>query len=275
MPAGRPKKEFHEYLCEPTGSHVSHQDYLSSPATAFLKHTIEAKSAIDLCVRSFPKNQGQTYTKNSLDSLQHLSLAVLPTIMGHFETFQRYLFAGMFDLTVYLNKFKVKTLLDKISKDNNSEIKVDLERLSAFRNIGTSSIGLVVADNLKGWHDPDKVNAYFNAFKLDHQFYSNEDCKRLKVLWQLRHSIVHTGGTISFPDAEKIDDLNLFGDKTISFENNFIYEVSRKFHPLVKSGTIGIGNKFKAQLKPSLPGDTLERIDKFFEVKSSIAAWLR
>ena len=51
----RPSREFHEYLTDGSSAHVSHQDYLTAPGTAFLKYTVEAKSAIDLCIRKFPK----------------------------------------------------------------------------------------------------------------------------------------------------------------------------------------------------------------------------
>lgn len=271
MPAGKPKKEFHEYLCEATNSHVSHQDYLISPATTFLKYTIEAKSAIDLCIRKFPKKQNGQFTSDSLDSLQHLETATLPAIMGHFETYQKSLFAGMFDLTVYSTTFKLEPFIKKI---NDGEVKIDLTRLSAYRNIGTSSVGHIVADSLNGWHSPEKVNKHFGAFGFNYQFYSADDIKRLKVLWQLRHSIVHTGGTLTLPDAQKVENLNTFGNRNIAFEKNFIYEVSRKFHPIIKRSTEGIGQVFKNTLLSNLPQDTINRIDTFFKVKSSIHAWL-
>ncbi len=272
--AGRPKKEFEQYLVEATKNQVSHKDYLKEPATAFLRHTIEAKNSIDLCIRTLPKKQNNELTKDSKDTLQYLSISVLPTIMGHFETYQRYLFAGMFDMSVYIQGFKVKTFIDKICKDSKSEINIDLERLAAFRNIGTSSIGFVVADNLKGWHSPENVNNYFNAFQLNHQFISNENIKRIKVLWQLRHSIVHTGGTLTLPDAEKVTELVEWGDKTFAFQENFIFEVTRKLHPIIKGGTEGLGKNFKARLKPNLDSQVTNRLDKFFDVKSSISVWL-
>lgn len=72
-----------------------------------MKYFVEAKSAINLCMRHFPKNKDKNYQKDALDSLQHLVVASLPAIMGHFETYQRYLFAGMFDLSVFLKDFDV------------------------------------------------------------------------------------------------------------------------------------------------------------------------
>lgn len=134
-----PVKEFHQYLTTATKSHVSHDDYLTSPAVAFLKYTVETKSAIDLCARYFPKKQNSEYTKDSLDSLQHLIAASLPTIMGHFETYQRYLFAGIFDMSVYMSNFDVTKFFNTLSKETN--ITIDWPRLAAHRGIGTNSIG--------------------------------------------------------------------------------------------------------------------------------------
>lgn len=237
--AGRPKKEFHEYLTEASPSHVSHSDYIDSPATAFLKYSIEAKSAIDLCTRKFPKNNDGSYSKDSLDSLQHLIVSILPAIMGHFETFERNLFAGIFDFSVYLRDFNVERFFTDINR--HTKLAIDPIRLSAHRGIGASSIGSLLADSLNGWHDPEKVNMYFNAFKLEYQLFSTSDISKLNVLWQLRHSIVHTGGTLTLPDAQKVNELKAFGNKQIAFEKNFIFEVSRKLHPVVKKSSNGIG----------------------------------
>lgn len=264
-------KEFQQYLSTATNAHVGQNDYIISPATAFLKYTIEAKDAISLCARKFPKKSDGTYTKDSLDSLQYLTVATLPAIMGHFETFQRYLFAGIFDLSVYLNGFKIKSFIDKVSKDTS--ISIDLERLSAFRNIPMGSVGFIVADNLRNWHSPEKVNSYFKAFGLNFQFFSNDDIKRIKVLWQLRHSIVHTGGTLTLPDSQKCEDLISFGDTIIAFDKNFIYEVSRKLHPIIKKGVAGLEAEFKTKLKTEIPAEVTQKIDRFFEAKSSSIYW--
>ena len=127
----RPAKEFQEYLVEPTRAHVGHADYLVSPATAFLKYTVEAKSAVDLCCRRLPRKASGEYTKDALDSIQHLVAAMVPAIMGHFETFQRYLFAGMFDLSAHLVKFDVDAFLARLSKDQ--DLSIDPRRLAAYR----------------------------------------------------------------------------------------------------------------------------------------------
>ncbi|MFL9595337.1 hypothetical protein [Aeromonas veronii] len=269
---GRPKKEFQEYFSESSSSHVSHADYLASPASAFLKYSIEAKSAIDLCIRHLPKNQDGNYKKDAKDSLQHLVVAVLPAVMGHFETYQRYLFAGTFDLSVYLSSFDVDGFFKKLSKETN--IQIDWPRLAAYRATGASSVGALLSDSMSGWHDPERVNKYFGCFGLPFQLFPNVDKERLLTLWQLRHSIVHTGGTLTLADAQKVGSLNNSGGRNISFENNFIFEVSRKLHPLVKASTTGLGTAFINQLIDNIPESERQRIDKFFEVRSSVAVWL-
>jgi len=270
--AGRPRKEFQEYLSDSSSAHVSHADYLASPASAFLKYSIEAKSAIDLCIRHFPKNQNNDYNKDATDSLQHLVVAVLPTVMGHFETYQRYLFAGTFDLSVYLKDFDVDSFFKNLSKKTN--IQIDWPRLAAHRATGTSSVGTLLSDSMSGWHDPERVNEYFGCFGLPYQLFTNDDKERLLTLWQLRHSIVHTGGTLTLADAQKVGSLNNLGGRNISFEKNFIFEVSRKLHPLVQASTTGLGSAFLGRLIDNITAEDQEKIDKFFEVKSSVGAWL-
>jgi len=132
-----------------------------------------------------------------------------------------------------------------------------------------------MADSLTGWHNPDRVNTFFDAFGLKRQLFASDDCARLKVLWQLRHSIVHTGGTLTLPDAQRVTELSEFGNKKLVFENNFTYEMSRKLHPLVKRATGEIGISFKDRLKSTTPTDVQKKMDKFFTVTSSISVWLK
>lgn len=271
--AGRPTKEFEEYLTNSSNSHVSHDDYLESPACAFLKYSIEAKSAIDLCIRHFPKNQDSNFNKDALDSLQHLVVAVLPTVMGHFETYQRYLFAGTFDLSVFLTSFNVEDFFKKLAKETN--IQIDWTRLAAHRTTGANSVGTLLSDSMSGWHSPDQVNKYFCCFGLRYNIFSGDDQERLSTLWQLRHSIVHTGGTLTLADAQKVTSLKNLGGRNIAFEKNFIFEVSRKLHPLVQQSTTELGKVFKSDLISRVSQEDRLKIDRFFEVKSSVGAWLK
>ncbi len=270
--AGRPQKEFHEYFTTPSAAHVGHEDYLLAPASAFLKYAIEAKCTVHLCIRHFPKKNDGTYTSDAVDSLQYLVAAMLPSLMGHFETYQRYLFAGAFDKSVYLRGFSTEDFFRKLNK--LTDVSFDPIRLSAHRHLGLTSVGLLLADSLTGWHNPEKVNGLFSAFNLRRQLFSEDHCAKLRTLWQLRHSIVHTGGTLTLPDAQKVPDLARYGNSKVIFENNFIFEVARKMHPLVQEATQGIGTAFKNQLNTDLDASQLQEIDTFFSVKSSIAVWL-
>jgi hypothetical protein len=269
---GRIPKEFHEYLIEGGDSHVDHEEYMRSPATAFLRYTVEAKSAVNHCLNTFTKNMNGSFSKASQDSLEHISSAMLPTVMGHFETYQRSLFAGCFDYSPVLTKFDVAEFFKKLSK--YSTVEIDLGRLAAHRGIGAKSIGLLLADSMGGWHSPEKVNEYFDCFGLKTQFYSADDVERLRVLWQIRHSIVHTGGTITLPDAQKVKSLHGKGSINIVFENGFTGELARKFHKIIKLSTNRLSTAFLARVILDTNEQTLETLKEFFQVKSSVAVWL-
>jgi hypothetical protein len=274
---GRPKKEFHEYLIERINpaSAVKHSDYQDSPATAFLKYTIEAKNAINLCISNLKHNKDGSYNKATIDSLQHLIVAILPAIMGHFETYQRYLFAGMFEHSIYLKNFSIEEMLSKLIKASEGNVNIDLERLSAYRGIAVASVGTLLADSLKNWHSPKIVNKYFLCFGTKKDLFLAKECNDLSVLWQLRHSIVHTGGTLTISDAQKIPELSNFIDRDITFGDRFILEVSRKMHMLIKDSTTRVGDAYKSRLIAEIPVCENVKIEKLFRVDSSMPVWLK
>ncbi len=266
----RPVKEFHEYIVEDTDSHVTHDDYVESPATAFLGYTCEAKDAVNYCINNFKTKRDDSLHSDAKDSLQHILTAFLPAVMSHFETYQRYLFAGVFENSNLLDDFDSDYFIRNIKKKHGVEI--DPDQLLAYRGIDTS-VGVLLADNMPGWHDPAKVNKYFKAFGFETCFFSNVQRDRLETLWQLRHSIVHTGGTITLSDAQKVEELQEFGDEPIVFDDNFIFEVSRKMHPLIQNATKRIEDCFRDRMDSNLDSEAEERIDQLFEVKSSVQSW--
>lgn len=264
---GRNPKEFEEYLVDPTKSslpRVSLDEYVESPAVGILRYCVQAHYAMLYCIEHFPE------TSTGISRIAVLSSGLLPSIMGHFETFQKHLFSGVFEYSVYIKNFDVKKFFQTLKRNHNLEI--DPSIIAAYRGMGVTS-GIVLAENLTGWHNPDTVNAYFTAL-LNVKPFDEAAAKRLKVLWQLRHSIVHTGGSITMPDAQKVQELLPFAGKEIVFENNFISEVSRKLHPIVSNATISVRKSFFGQLAFDTPKTTKQRLDKFFLVKSSISAWL-
>jgi hypothetical protein len=266
MPGGRPVKEFHEYLTESKGTlpKVSISEYIDSPATAFLRYCVQAHYAIHYCANHFPG------TDTAVGRLEHVSSGLLPAIMGHFETYQRYLFSGVFEHSDLLRGFDVEEYFKKL--DKKFSVKIDPVRLAAYRGFNATS-GIILADNLPGWHSPQRVNEYFDAL-LGAEPFDAASVRRIEVLWQLRHSIVHTGGSITLPDAQKIDELRPFAGEVIVFERTFISEVSRKFHAIVFNATETVRKAFEQRMVSS-PGDEADgRLGKLFLVKSQVSAWI-
>lgn len=273
MMSGRKVKEFEEYLVESGQAQVDHDQYTICPATAFLRYCVEAKDAVDHCSRHFPSKSNGDYKKASQDSLEHIVVAMVPAIMGHFETYQRHLFAGVFDRSVYLEKFDTQDFFRRLAKTTN--IEIDHSLLAAHRLSGANSVGLILSDSMSGWHSPEMVNKFFDAFGFKTQFFSTEDCRRLKVLWQLRHSIAHTGGTLTLPDAQKVRELEDFGGLSIVFEKNFVFEVARKLHPMVRDANRRIKDAFEKRMLSTVTKGEKREVADFFDVHSTVAVWLK
>jgi hypothetical protein len=265
-------REFQDYLIKPTQRSISHKHYMRSPAIAFLKYAVDAKDAVNCCLNKFEKNANGSFNKNALISLQHITAAMVPALMGHFETYQRYLFAGMFEHSSLLKDFNVEAFFKELKKRSN--IEIDPIRLAAYRGYRASA-GIILADTLEGWHNPNNVNDYFNAYKLDQQLYSNQNRERLEILWQLRHSIVHTGGTITLPDAQKLKKLHKYGNKAVAFDNQIILAIARKLHTLVRDATGRMKQGFENHLVSDFEPERRASLDKLFKVDSSMAVWLR
>lgn len=265
-------KGFQEYLIKPMHKYDSHKHYLDSPATAFLKYAVDAKDAVNCCLNKFGKNADGSFNKNALISLQHITTAMVPALMGHFETYQRYLFAGMFEHSSLLKGFNVEKFFKALRE--RSSIQIDPIRLAAYRGYHAST-GIILADTLTGWHNPIIVNTYFEAYALDQQLYSTNDREQLEILWQLRHSIVHTGGTITLPDAQKVKKLRKYANQQVAFDNQIISEIARKLHPLVRDATDRMKQGFESHLVSGITADQRRSLDTLFTVHSSVSVWLR
>lgn len=274
------EKQFYEYITLSGKSTVTLDNYKESPATAFLKFVINAKNASNQCIRTFKAPRRKKYTTQSLSNIQIINAGLLASIMGNFETFQKYLFAQAFECSIYLNKFNVKAFIKDIEENLKHDINIDVERFSAYRDNPTA-VGLILADSLKNWQAPTVVNKYFSAFRLKDNtgkarcFYSNDTEKSLAILWQMRHSIVHTASTITIPDSQKIEQLNSFAGKEIVLDPQFITQVARKFHPLIKACVENLKMVYIPNIKQGLPLSVSNRISKLFEVKSSCSVWLK
>ena len=242
-------KEFEDYLIENPHGVVPLSNYEKSPATAFLNFVCLAKDASIQCTSKF-KNGRNSYTQDALDSIYIINGGLLASIMGNFETF-----------------------------DANTKFEMDFSRVAGYRD-SKVSIGLLLGDQLKNWQSPTIVSSYFGAFNLKSSngqpktIFSNDDKERLSVLWQMRHSIVHTASTITLPDSQKIGKLSSFGGKVISLDKQFINEVARKFHPIIKDATSLLKDCFEYNLRSDLTSDVSNRVANLFEVSSPCSTWL-
>lgn len=274
----RVEKQFYQYIEENSNNKVTLQLYAKSPATAFLKYVVSAKNASEQC-KKFKPSPHAVYSKEALDSYQIINSGLHASIMGNFETYQKYLFARMFEYSIYLNNFDVNTFIKKLQDDGKTSLPIDIERLSAYRS-NSVAVGLVIADTLKNWQSPTVVNKYFAAFAHamrvpPREFFTPDSRKNLSILWQMRHSIVHTASTITIPDAQKVNELKAYGGKVIALQPQFIHAVARKMHKLVKDATNNAKTIFVGNLRVDTPVVVRNDIDKLFEVKSSINVWLR
>lgn len=269
----KPIKEFYEYI--QSGSSSPLVNYEKSPACEFLRYAVDAKDAMNHCLKHFSTKKRGEYTKASLDSLQIISACLLAGLMGSFETYQKYLFANMFEYSIYLNDFDAKRFFKKLSEETS--LNIEPYHIAAYRDNRTA-VGLLIAESLKNWHSPEKVDKYFSCFQtggVKRSLYSKNTQDNLKILWQMRHSIVHTACTITIPDAQKVKQLNAFGNNTICLQNNFIQEVVRKFHVIIRDVTYNMRDMFVSNLKDDIDESIQKRIDNIFKVTSSCSVWLK
>jgi hypothetical protein len=251
--------------------HITLDDFEKHPATAFLKFTIDAKDAIEQCKIHFPKQANGHPTLENLVCIQNIINSTLATIMSCFETYEKHLFAGIFETTAYFESFNTSNFIKQLSE--HSEISISIEQLLGYR-LNAAPTGMLIANCLSSWHNPTKVNSYFKSFGLQTNMFSNEDVEDLDVLWQLRHSIVHTGACVSHSDSQKNKQLSSLGGKVIVFSNKFIYELTKRFHSLIYNATNRVCNAITQRLPANLPTTTKKDILELFEVRSVNSSWL-
>ncbi len=198
---GRNPKNFYEYVLIDGNTNTSIQQYVESPALAFLNYCLASENAITNCRQNFAK------TSRGTTNLRHISVAMLPSIMGHFETYQRFLFAGTFDLSSLITDFNADAFFGETKekeqeqgkkqekepekklpkglgiRSGGNNIPIGINSLLGYRGTKNISIGILLADNLSEWHNPKTVNRYFRSFGFNTDVYSNRDRANLDVLW--------------------------------------------------------------------------------------------
>lgn len=210
---GAPKKKPESYLTQRSGTAFSLADYTKKPAECFLTQVVEAKNSFDYCMRKFQNAKGYL-TKEAKDNLQQVTGPLFAATMGHFETFQKCLFAGLFDSTRLLKEWDPNNWL----KSAGEKFDFSASRLMAYRGQG-AQIGLLFADALRGWHSPKAVNEFYRCFGSGADLFAADEVADLEVLWQIRHTLVHTGGWLTLPDAQKVKRLSGRGDSALAFIN--------------------------------------------------------
>jgi hypothetical protein len=108
MAKGRKEKDFYKYIIVNNKAKITHSDYYKSPAKAFLEYTVLAHAAVEYCINNFPRTKHARFNSAGEANLRQIITAFLPAVMGHFETYQKMLFAGVFDFTIHLKFFDVR-----------------------------------------------------------------------------------------------------------------------------------------------------------------------
>jgi hypothetical protein len=241
------------------------EDFAASPCEVFLSELDTIYLAVNHCIEHLPKKSDETE-----QALAQITIAALGTIMGHFELYQRLSFASAFELTRYVAKFDLEKCVRSLEKV--AGLKLDISHLSAYRG-QPAPIGQLIADSLSSWHSPDTVNLYFNTISSNNKlsFYSNDDIRTIRILWQLRHSFVHTGGWLTLPDAQKNTDLMGKGGKAIFPKNEFTESVAKNLFGICIGATMRLSSNLAAGLPAKVVSSRVFK--KFKSTKNNRDSW--
>ena len=258
---GAPQKKPETYLTARAGTAFSLADYTAKPAVSFLTQVVEAKNSFDYCKRKF--EVGGALTPEAKDNLQQVTGPLFAATMGHFETFQKCFFAGLFDSTRLLENWSPESWMKSVG----TGIDFSAARLMAYRGQG-AQIGLLFADALRNWHSPEAVNSFYKCFGSGCDLFDAHEVADLEVLWQIRHTLVHTGGWLTLPDAQKVKRLSGKGDSALAFNEKFMLAFTRLMHRVVKSAVGRIETKLRPRLRTDLDASEKQEFDDLVKVDS-------
>jgi hypothetical protein len=258
---GAPQRKPESYLTVRAGTAFSLVEYTRQPATSFLTQVVEAKNTFDYCKRKFERSG--KLTNEAKDNLQQVTGPLFAATMGHFETFQKCLFAGLFDATRLLQDWDPGSWIKSIGEGLDLSIK----RLIAYRGQG-AQVGLLIADASNSWHSPSKVNEFFACFGSGPELFSTEEVRDLEVLWQIRHTLVHTGGWLTLPDAQKVKRLSKCGDSALAFDELFMLAFARLMHKIAKNSVGRMEKKLRPRLRSDLDKYEQDEFDRRLNVSS-------
>lgn len=237
------------------------------PAAALLKRLSAQWDAINHCRNKFPKKLSGELTKASANSPHVACSAVFATMMSEVETFQRVLYAGCFEFSAHIPAYDPKEALKKIDK---KELSPTI--LAGYRG-ASASVGRLLADSLTGWHNPASVNSFLHAFAL-RELFDPIGVTDLTLMWQFRHSIVHTGGWITRPDSQKLAALTGLADRPIIVGFPFIDSATRRLYRTISNSVTAYGTAYIARLDPSTPATVWTTLTNLFDVAGPRPAWI-
>lgn len=266
-------KSVEDYLLDEERDETSLEAYLSCPAGAFLRYVCDAYDAFRYCELRFTRKSDGNYNKDSKESLNHIACSLLATVMGHFETYQKSLLAGLIDWSVNIEDFNFDKFRKSLSRSGSIDFEVDLNRMLAQRG-AFAHVGYVIADSIGGWHNPKKVNNYFQGLGIKSNAFSNEQISELEVLWQMRHSIVHTGAYITAADSQKVERLADKADCPIIFDHRFYNWFSRKMHRITQDVNSRLLDSCRAGQKASITKGGKDSLTRLLRVSSPKQVWL-
>jgi hypothetical protein len=259
-----------QYLTDPVADRVNYEDFMEKPFAAFCRQAVNISDAFNHCVRKFPKKTSEEYTKDSLHSMQEIASPLLASLMANLELFQKAVYARLFDLTFYIPDFNTRNLVQNLRA---TELDISISQIVGYRG-NIMAAGNIVADAFTAWHDPLKVNAYFKALLNVEPFYQDKYVDELAVLWQLRHSIVHTGGTLTVLDAQKNESLVSKGGTPIVFRHHVFPAIVIRFHKMLKQVRNSFYPKVTGRFKTAYTENVKKQIDKLFLLESPRMVWL-
>lgn len=245
------------------------QDYSLNPSRVFLVEIVSIYNSIVYCTKQFERDCTGGLMPAGCTHLYHITAASIGSIMGHFELWQKLTFAYVFEMSRHFSGFDCNACVGKLSKD--SGLNIDIKNFLAYRGEPVA-IGQMVADSLAGWHAPKKVNSHFNAlFKF--AFYSNKEVEALELLWQIRHTMVHTGGWLTLTDSQKLKHLNELGNTAVFLKSTFVTNSIRLLHHIVRDAI----HRLNEQMINKLPKDVVESDSyiNFINVSSPRKSWLK
>ena len=261
-----------EYIEEPVNDRIVYEDFIQKPFYAFLVQSVHLSDSFNSCLRHFPRKpvKQDEYTKDSIHSMQEIASPILVSLMSNLELMQRSVFSCLFDLTCSIPGYSIDSLAKNLRE---IDVKLGIKVIVGYRGTKEAA-GSIVASALTGWHNPEQVNRYFKILLNIHPFYSDEICKEIKLLWQLRHCIVHTGGTITVPDSQKIPDLVTQGGNAVVFRHQFVNAIVRRFHKLLSEVRNSFYPRVIGRFGEGYRDSTAERIDTLFFIDSPRKSFL-